>query len=161
MEWWGRMEAPNLLSLKEVDFEVMEEPWNEYRLSDGAVLRLRVIVVKFFKTERTDPVLGLPVYVVAYQNVLSVKSSERDKPNPPPSSRLADIPPELREEVEVAEVIREGWNRYLVEGRYIYELRPVITRVIKLKGYFDVAGYPVYHVFSQNVSRVKEAGERA
>ncbi|RLF13802.1 MAG: hypothetical protein DRN06_08075 [Thermoprotei archaeon] len=155
------MEVPNLLNLEEVEFEVKREPWNVYRLCDGTILKFRTIVVKFFKTPHTDPTLNLPIYVVAYQNVLSVKSPVRDKPNPPPSQRLAEISPELREEVEIEDVLREEWNRYMVEGKYIYELKPVITRIIKLKGFFDPAGYPIYHVISQNVSRIKEAGGQA
>ena len=37
------MAAPN--ELKIVDFEVVNEPWNEYKLADGSTLRVKVVLV--------------------------------------------------------------------------------------------------------------------
>ena len=132
----------DLSELQEVRFRVEREVWNEYKLSDGAILRFKIVAAKFFRTDDVDPVSGCPRYIVAFQNVLSVVSTERMKPRKPPSKPLSKLPDEEKEEVEVAEVIREDWNAYIVEDMCLYEVKPVIVRVIKLKGYFDPFGYP-------------------
>jgi len=61
-----------------VDFETMREEYNSYKLSDGAVIRMKTVVTNIVRTEEFTPT-GEPVYIVNSQNVL-----------------VADVPDELR-----------------------------------------------------------------
>jgi hypothetical protein len=61
-----------------VDFETMREEYNSYRLSDGAVIRMKTVVTNIIRTEEFTPT-GEPVYIVNSQNVL-----------------VADVPDELK-----------------------------------------------------------------
>jgi len=145
----------DLTKLKEVPFEPVQEPWNEYRLKDGSLLRVRLIVVKFFDTGEIDPSSGCPRYVVAYRNILSVVSEERGSPRPAPAD-LSKIPDSDKEEVEVEEILKEDWNIYHVDGVYEHRAKPVIVAVYRLKGYFDPAGYPIYNVETRVIDRTRK-----
>ena len=147
------MASLNLSKLKEVPFEPVKEPWNEYKLKDGTTLKFRLIAIKFFDTGEIDPLTKCPNYIVGFQNIVSVISEERGQPTGP-SIDISKIPDNAKEEVEVDKALREDWNVYRVNGKYRYEVKPIIIAVYKLKGYFDQAGYPVYHVRSQNISKV-------
>jgi len=61
-----------------VDFQTMREEYNSYKLSDGAVIRMKTVVTNIIRTEDFTPT-GEPVYIVNSQNVL-----------------VADVPDELR-----------------------------------------------------------------
>jgi hypothetical protein len=56
-----------------VDFETMQEDWNEYKLEDGTVLRFKTVVSSIIRTENYDPMTGDPVYHVRSTNILRVK----------------------------------------------------------------------------------------
>ncbi|MBK5190327.1 MAG: hypothetical protein JJE19_02370 [Methanosarcinales archaeon] len=56
-----------------VDFETMQEDWNEYKLEDGTVLKFKTVVSSIIRTENYDPMSGDPVYHVRSTNILRVK----------------------------------------------------------------------------------------
>jgi len=61
---------------KQVDFEVVREDWNEYKLEDGTVLKFKAIVTDIIRTEEYDPTTGNPIYHVRSTNILRVKVPE-------------------------------------------------------------------------------------
>ncbi len=150
------MQAPKipLHNLPEVDFEVIRESWSRYRLRDGAILSFKPVLVKLLLLEDTKP----PKLIPGTQTVIGVRSQERKEPRPP-EKPLDSLPEEIKQEVEVDKVVEERWSSYRVNvagGTYIFEIKPVIIRVLKVKGYYDQLGYPIYQVFSTVVSRIKE-----
>lgn len=114
----------DLSKLREVDFEVKREVWNKYKLSDGSILRFKVVVTKFLDTGETDPSTGFPRYIIAYQNLIAVTSDERGAPSNKPIPSFPDIPKELLEEINIVETIYEEWNTYIVDNKYVYETKP-------------------------------------
>src|SRR5258708_36572880 len=52
-------------------FEVISEPWTQYRLPDGRVARIKVVGTKVFKTEALTP-QGIPIYSFESQNIIAV-----------------------------------------------------------------------------------------
>ncbi len=66
----GRPDPPltqnefNELDLEPIDFRILNEPWNEYNLADGTVVRLRVIINQISKSERKNQ-FGEPIYFVS------------------------------------------------------------------------------------------------
>jgi len=144
--------------LPEIEFKVNKETWNIYQLEDDSILLFKLVAVKFFKISDSDPVTGLPNFLLVHTNITSVRSKTREKPKPLPANinRLTDIPDNMRKEVKIVKVINEDWNSYTLEGGFIYEVKPVITMIYRIEGYYDRFGYPIYWVFSQNVSRIKK-----
>jgi len=142
----------DLSRIEDVPFEDKKEIWNEYLLSDESKIRLKVVVTKFLKTPEIDPLTNCPQYIIASKNIVSVTSSKRGKPTPPQD--LKEIPDEKKVEVEVSEIVKEDWNEYIIEDKYICRLKPVIVLVYKIKDSFDVMGYPIYFVRSQNIVKI-------
>ena len=63
-----------------VDFDVVKEEWNEYRLTDGSTLKIKLVLTGVLRLgNQYDPV-GNPVYVISSQNAV----------------RVIDVPPNLR-----------------------------------------------------------------
>jgi len=58
---------------EEVDFEVVKEEWNEYKLKDGTTLKVKLILLGVVRTNQYDPV-GKPIYGVSSQNVIRVSN---------------------------------------------------------------------------------------
>jgi hypothetical protein len=65
-----------------VDFETLNEDWNEYKLEDGTVLKFKTVVSSIIRTENYDPMTGDPVYHVRSTNILRVKVPDELKQLP-------------------------------------------------------------------------------
>ncbi len=65
--WQGR-EVP----AEELDFEPLRESWNEYRLEDGTLLKIKTVVGKITRLD-VYTAEGDPVYNVASSNVVTVQ----------------------------------------------------------------------------------------
>ncbi|MEX2689284.1 MAG: hypothetical protein Q6351_003025 [Candidatus Njordarchaeum guaymaensis] len=149
---------PPLHTLPEIDFKTKKEVWNIYLLEDDSLLLFKIVAVKFFKINDKDPVTGFPNFLLVHTNIASIRSKIRKEPKIPPFNvnRLADIPSNLRKEVKIRKIINEDWNSYILDGGFIYEVKPIMTMVFRVEGFFDRFGYPIYNVVSQNVSRTKK-----
>ena len=53
----------------EVGFNAKSEPWAEYSLSDGAILRFRSVVTKVVRMDGEYDDQGNPIYFVNSQNI--------------------------------------------------------------------------------------------
>jgi hypothetical protein len=74
----------DIMEGEDVDFQEEKEHWNIYKLSDGTILKVRIIVtgVKRLKKFRPD---GEPLYIIQSQNVvraLNVPATLKLKPKP-------------------------------------------------------------------------------
>ena len=55
---------------EEVEFEPLAERWNEYRLSDGHLLKMKMAITKIFRLDKYNDV-GEPIYLVSSNTLLS------------------------------------------------------------------------------------------
>ena len=53
----------------EMEFEDLEEKWNEYKVKDGTKIRIKLVVARIVKTEEYNQE-GDPIYFVNSQNIL-------------------------------------------------------------------------------------------
>lgn len=60
----------------EVGFEPVQESWNEYRLDDGATLRLRLVLAAVYRVPGAQDAEGNPVYAARSTNVMSVEAPD-------------------------------------------------------------------------------------
>lgn len=63
---------------EEMEFEVLGEKWNEYRVEDGTKLRMKTVVTRIVKTKEYNQDDD-PIYVVNSQNILTVKAPDNLK----------------------------------------------------------------------------------
>lgn len=125
--------------LEELDFEIMREPWNKYKLEDGSLLRLKNPAVKTFKSSKLDQ-FGLPIYGMGGTTLVAATvpkellgtPSEDDRVNP------ADIVGELK-----FATICEDWCEYKLSDGTILRSKTVVTKIYKTKK-FNKYGEPIY-----------------
>jgi hypothetical protein len=58
---------------EQMDFKAVDETWSRYKLEDGNLVRLKIVVSNVFKLPDPDPLTGLPQYVVQSSNVMAVE----------------------------------------------------------------------------------------
>lgn len=74
------------VEVEEVDFDSTSEPWATYKLSDGATLKVRVVVTKVVRFKDFDQ-HGDPIYQVFSNTVIrstGVPPALKGKPLKPP-----------------------------------------------------------------------------
>lgn len=54
-------------AIVEVDFKAPEEPWLEYKISDGTLIKFRSVIVSIGKSDKYDE-HGQPIYFINSQN---------------------------------------------------------------------------------------------
>lgn len=73
MERKGRVNMPNLgeIDATILDINSSQETWNQYLLSDGTVLKLKVVVTEAIRADGHYDNNGEPLYAVKSSNILS------------------------------------------------------------------------------------------
>ena len=61
-----------MVDAEEVDFETINESWNEYACVDGSRVRLKVVASKIVRVIDKYTPAGEPLYIVASSNILAV-----------------------------------------------------------------------------------------
>jgi hypothetical protein len=59
-----------MVPAEEMDYEPLRETWNEYRVADGSLLRLKVVVSKILRLDKRNE-QGEPIYLINSSNVVS------------------------------------------------------------------------------------------
>lgn len=59
-----------------IEIESANEPWGEYRLSDGSVLRIKLVVVEVRRKEGEYAPDGNPLYEVQLAPVIATRAPE-------------------------------------------------------------------------------------
>src|SRR5437879_644738 len=62
---------------EQVDFESKAEPWSSYELTDGTILKVRVILTGVLRIEGEYDQSGNPIYVVSSQNVVQANAPKK------------------------------------------------------------------------------------
>ena len=58
---------------QQVDFKVLNETWNEYKLENGYILRIKPVVAEVYILDEKDPTTGFPNVLVKSANIISLK----------------------------------------------------------------------------------------
>src|SRR5947199_179917 len=85
---------------EQVDFEAKAEPWSSYELTDGTILKVRVILTGVLRIEGEYDQSGNPIYVVSSQNVVHANAPKKIRGTPTvgsmPPTRPSGGGPEVR-----------------------------------------------------------------
>lgn len=130
--------------MEELEFEPIEEKWNEYEILDENVyvrLRGRVILLKLFRNPS-----GKGGYSMKLHKLFVVSSPRKGTPMKPPTP--AEIKTMEKYPVEILSS-REPWNIYrIVRTGEVIRIKLIVTDIYRLKGYYDMDGEPYYVIQS-------------
>ncbi len=132
-----------------IDFEVSNEPWNVYELSDGSRLRARLVLLNVLNTGQYDD-LGKPIYQTVHTTLFAVRAPKELKglptiPLPDPSELL-----DYATEVSISRYVVDAWNIYSLENGATLKMKLIIIS-IKRSAKYDPFGEPIYVINSQPV----------
>lgn len=141
--------------IEEVDFNIINEDWSRYTLEDGTTLRLRITILKIFRSSKlTD--LGYPSFGMSSRNLISclVPSHLKDKFPKGRYRPSKDLDKELKftrdkEETQIYETF-DGW-RIVVQ--------PKLAKVFRFKRSNDF-GEPIYSINLQQFVNVEKIAKK-
>ncbi len=62
-----------------VSFTELENPWSEYSLPDGSILRVRQVLGAVYRVEGETTDDGLPVYIIRSQTAVILRETGEDE----------------------------------------------------------------------------------
>ncbi|MDK2795241.1 MAG: hypothetical protein PWQ22_474 [Archaeoglobaceae archaeon] len=138
--------------MRELDFKTIREEWMHLHLDDGTVIRFKSVLTRVFDTGQRDP-LGEVIYRIDSQNVVVARAPDELKG--PPSEFVPPIQEIAKKKkptaVKIRAIVGDEWNEYELEDGSRIKIRTIITKVLRLDGYFDAYGNPIYVIQSQMV----------
>src|SRR5205809_1630134 len=133
-----------------VPFDIVKEPWNEYKIKDDedVILRGRFIVTKLVRIHDSENPkrIGLqmgstPIWVTHSPSRMRGKPSER-------LPSINEIKEEQKKNLEV-EIVKEDWNVYRIpEDKRTLRFRLIVARVFRVLGHYSSDEEPYYVVES-------------
>lgn len=135
----------------DVEFDVVKEVWNTYKLSDETTLRTKLTLIKIARGTDASGNIG---YTFNSQNHVAAftPAKKKGKPSTRPYS-----PKELQSSVVDDldfKMVKEDWNTYKLKDGTRIEIKLILTRVAKTDK-FDPAGSPIYLTQTQTVIKPK------
>ncbi|MHA1222155.1 MAG: hypothetical protein ACTSP3_02605 [Candidatus Heimdallarchaeaceae archaeon] len=133
-----------------IDFVIVNEPWNEYQLEDGTILKFRVILKRIRKEKKSEKQSN---YIIDSHNllvILKVPSHLMGEPD--------DTPKKIEKKNFVKDVNfsvkQEDWNDYMLSDGTRLRIKASVVTVYRTDLY-DKNGEPIYHVESTIQTMIK------
>jgi len=124
-----------------MDFDVVKEHWNKYQLSDGCLLKIKIVMTNVTratgqsKAEKQN-------YTFDVQNITVALTNERG-----PSDANNYGPAELARSIAKDDMrfttVAQDWNEYVVDDGARIRIQPILLKVSKTTK-FNNKGVPVY-----------------
>ncbi|MFZ0966014.1 MAG: hypothetical protein WAN82_05255 [Candidatus Bathyarchaeia archaeon] len=137
----------------DVEFEIVKEGWNEYKLSDGARLRTKLILGKVVTPPGVSPENAMEY---SFNTQIMVVTYVPQSKKGTPSGRILtpqEIGDAVVEDLDF-EQTKVATNEYVLENGVRIKLRLMLTRVGKTDQ-FTADGSPLYAVNNQIVPEIK------
>ena len=130
--------------LTPLEFEVIDEHWNVYLLSDGTKLREKHVLLSIVRTDDFDA-LGRPIYQPFFYTLLVVLAPEELRGEP--SNVVYSMRTLANAEtvpVRVEKVVFDEPNIYKLEDGTVASFKIAITSIKRSLKYYDHLGMPFY-----------------
>jgi len=131
------------MSRVELNFDVIKEDWCYYSLKDGAILKVKIILVRLFNDgvdSKGIPTMGFlatnVMGVIPYGEMISNKALSADD----------DVGFEVKTEI---------WNEYQADDGTTITIKPVIAQVMRTAT-LDPNGEPVYTASIQPLIKINK-----
>ncbi len=66
-----------LVNAEQLDFEITKEDFSMYKLSDGKIMKIRIVLAEVYRLEIKDEVTGKPNYFIKSMPVVSVEDAKK------------------------------------------------------------------------------------
>jgi len=128
----------------ELDFEVLEEHWNEYTLSDGSRIMARTLLKKAVMDPNNPNNISFDLLPIV-STVYAPPANRGPRDHEPSLDEYANLP---LYEIQIQQPI-EHWNRYRIlrNGR-VFRIRLSVTQIQRARDRFDKDGLPFYMINS-------------
>lgn len=127
-----------------VDFETIDEHWNEYELQNHTKVRGKYIVIRFAR-DRNNPKPN--AIHMSGQNIFSVDAPPEQRGIPTPLT-----PEEIKRHGGTrVDVLHsdEKWNKYrIIPTGVVVKVKLVLDEVYRVEGRYDNDGMPAYVITS-------------
>jgi hypothetical protein len=137
-------------NLKILDFQVVNEPWNEYKLADGTNLRVKVIMSNILK-ENGDK------FSLSHIPVFSVLPNPKYVGSPSaPLKQGETLAMFIEDEDMKFTQLTDFWNEYLIPSEKIrLSVKGVLISASRTNRH-DEKGFPIYITNVQLVAKHKK-----
>lgn len=116
-----------------LDFIVLREDWCRYDLSDGAILKVKVVLTKVYKNHGRLMCEIHPIYVIL-TNEIGVPDSK--------TYSVEDLRSAIISDIGFTTIIQD-WNEYEVDDGTTIKIQPLVLKITKTSK-FDSKGFPKY-----------------
>jgi len=138
---------------KEVEFEVLREPWNKYSIDDGSYIKTKFVALKFKKREPTtaDEKVG---YGFEGQNIMVVYHVPEELKGKPSTEKYS--PEQLSEGATDMKfsIVYEEWNEYVLKDGTVVRIKSTAVEIARSTK-FDRNGDPIYVVNTSQILGLK------
>ncbi len=137
-----------LRSYGAIDFETIREEWGFYKIDDGTLLRVKLVLVNVLTRDDLE-------YSFAWSNVIGVIAPPELR-GPPSNKRYSSE--ELITSIEAEDLefkeLKKGISEYVLENGVRVSVRPVLAMVSRTNKY-DTRGMPIYVTNVQPIWKIK------
>jgi len=125
---------------EELDFEILDEGWNSYELSDGVTIKGRIFLKKIV-TDPNDPNKFAFDIAPIISTVYAPLANRGEKNNPPIPTEYETLP---GYEMKI-NTNNEPFNVYrILKNGKVLRLKLVVTKITRIVDRFDKDGLPFY-----------------
>ena len=148
--------------LKYVDFKLIEEPWNTYKLADGSILAVKLVLTNVIvdgdlreAIKKAKATKGKMKLRLAFDTKPVVRVQIPKNLRGPPSRpyKPKEGTPLLAQEDIDFVVVSEEWNRYELEHGVGLKIKNTLVKIDRTIEY-DEQGIPQYHFSGSTIIRV-------
>jgi len=136
------------INRERINFEVKKEIWNEYKLDDGTIMKIKCVLVKIFKIKGKEEVYNINsndvIGIIAPDNLLGEPSEIK-------YSQKELVESIVEDDIDF-KTIKEDWNEYMLSDGKLLKLKSVPTKIAKTNK-FDSLGEPIYLVQTQPMAK--------
>ncbi len=127
-------------------FQTKREDWSEYELSDGTIIKIKAVPLKFLRVGNDYP-MNSTVLMTPF-----APQELRGEPTTPPPANDIELKQALDEVDMKFDTVNEPWNEYEIEGDITISVKTIATS-ISSTFIRDPAGEPVYFVNHQIITK--------
>ena len=124
-----------------LDFKIINESWNWYKLSDSCLLKLKMILVNVLY-DGSD-VCGDPKFSLQINPVIGIVPSSKE------------VVQSAKEDISF-DPIEESWNEYTIDNGFILRIKPIISQINRLNSVNEVTGTPDYGINVQPMVKISK-----
>ena len=125
-----------------IDFEIIKEPWNKYQISDGSVLKTRIILTEVERVMKGTK----PEFSVNSQTLVVLSADPSLKGEPSTERHTAR---EIEEAIERKDIrydtLSQEFNEYILDDGTKIKIYSNITNIDRTKLH-NAKGNPIYKI---------------